>query len=206
VIGVVPDFHFGSLHTQIQPLVMSYPRTQLQDVYVRFRAEDMRSVVSSIADDWRTVAPELPFEYTLMSEHLAGLYRSEQFFNLLFRFFAVIAILVACLGLYGVIRQDVAFRVKEIGIRKVMGADPGRIVLLVLSPVLRLVVAANLVAWPLTGFVMTGWLNGFAYREALDWKIFPVGAFLTLTAAIATTIYQAYSASNRNPVASLRSE
>lgn len=206
VIGVVPDFHFGSLHSEITPLVLSYPRTLLQDVYVRFKSDDVRSVITSVAADWQATMSDLPFDYALMNQHLAGLYRSEQFFTILFRCFAVIAIIIACLGLYGLISQDIAYRVKEIGIRKVLGAGVGMLLALILRPVVILILLANVFAWPICWLMMDTWLNEFSYHTSLDWRVFPAGAAMTLVAAAIAVCQKAYAATRVNPVESLRSE
>jgi putative ABC transport system permease protein len=206
VIGVAPDFHFGSLHSEIKPLVMSYPRTLLQDVYVRFSGENVGTVITSVASNWQTVMQDLPFDYTLMNDHLAGMYRSEQFFTLLFRYFAIIAIAIACLGLYGLISQDLTYRMKEIGIRKVLGATLNSVLSLVLKPVLGLVILANLFAWPLCWLAMNAWLSEFSYRMPMDWKAFPISAVAALTAALLATCYRAYAAANANMVDTLKRE
>lgn len=206
VIGVIPDFHFGSLRDAIGPLVISYPQTHLQDVYVRFRPHQAAALVASVASDWQAVIPDLPFDYSILSDHLGGLYRSEQTFLLLFRLFAVVAIAIACLGLYGLVSQDVVYRVREIGIRKVLGASVSGLTALLLRKFLMLVVVANMVAWPACWQLMQRWLGEFTYHEPMNWLVLPLSGGVMMTIALLTVGYKTVAAAKANPVKSIRNE
>jgi putative ABC transport system permease protein len=206
VIGVVPDFNFGSLHNTIKPLVISYPRTRLQDVYVRFNGKDLSKIVSSVSKDWKVVLPHLPFDYAFLNDHLAELYRNDQEFSNIFQFFAIIAICIACLGLYGLISQDVLYRVKEIGIRKVLGANTLGLTSLLLKQFLILIVCANLVAWPISFYIMNHWLSEFSYRTAISWFVFPVASAVVFLLCFLSVSVLSIKAAMANPTKSLRAE
>ncbi len=121
-MGVVKDFNYSSLHNAVAPLVLYYPKSHIEDIFLRFRGGDPTAIVTSVTKDWNAVLPSLPFDYQFMNDNLAALYRTDEVFEKMFRFFSVMAILIACLGFFGLLSQDVIYRVKEIAIRKVLGA------------------------------------------------------------------------------------
>jgi putative ABC transport system permease protein len=207
VIGVIPDFNFGLLKTSIRPLVMYYPRTRIQNIYVRFNREtDINTFITSLEKDWASAAPEFPFDYTFLNEHLTALYKAENFFFLLFKLFAIVAIVVSCLGLFALVSQDVVFRIKEIGIRKTLGASSASIVIHIVKPFLLLIVIAGVIAVPISWWGMNRWLNEFSYHTAITWKVFLWGFVVTLLVALASVFFKAWGASKANPVKAIRSE
>jgi putative ABC transport system permease protein len=206
VIGVLPDFHFGTLHRAITPLVISYPRTRLQDIYVRFSTNDPVGLIAGIETRWKEIVPDLPFDFVFLNDHLTDLYNSERFFSTLFRFFAVAAIIIACLGLYGLVSQDVVYRTKEIGVRKVLGSTVSGISYLILKRFLVLVVLANIIAWPLCWYALSQWLNEFTYHQDINLLIFPLAGLTTASAALISVVYKTTAAAMANPVKSLRQE
>jgi putative ABC transport system permease protein len=207
VIGVVPDFNFSLLKTAIQPLVMSYPRTRLQDIYVRFQpGTDMNVLISSIQSDWQAVAPEFPLDFTFLSAYLNSLYTAEKFFYLLFRLFAAVAIGISCLGLFALVSQDVLFRVKEIGIRKTLGASVLNILSLIVQPFMLLILLAGVIAAPISWWGMRNWLNEFSYHTSIEWSVVAWALGSTMVIALLTVSYKALRAGMANPVKSLRSE
>jgi putative ABC transport system permease protein len=206
VIGVVPDFHFGPLRNAIQPLVISFPRTRLQDIYVRFQTDDPNGLLSAIRESWTSIAPELPFDYVFLGDHLTGLYKPEKFFSMLFNFFATAAIAIACLGLYGLVSQDVVYRVREIGIRKVFGASVFGISLLIVKRFLVIVLVANVVAWPVCWMIMKQWLDQFSYHVDLNMSVFPAAGLCTAAMAVISVSFKTIAAARANPVKSLRME
>lgn len=207
VIGVIPDFHFGLLRNEIKPLVMNYPRVYLQDIYIRFNAGvNLNELVDVLKNDWHEIAPEFPFDYVFLNQHLQSQYTSEKFFALLFKLFAIVAILISCLGLFGLVSQDVAFRVKEMGVRKVLGASGRDVAMLIMKPFLLLIVMANIIAWPLSWLGMSNWLAEFSYHTVISPTVFLLAGVATLSVALLTLLYKVWRAGRANPVESLRSE
>lgn len=206
VIGVVPDFNFGSLHSKVKPLVISYPRTRLQDIYIRFDNVEPTRLISSVQSEWQVIAPDIPFDYVFLNHHLESLYRNEQVFSTMFRFFASVAIGIACLGLYALINQDILYRTKEIGVRKILGASVASIVSLILKQFCLLIVAANAIASPLAYFFMDQWLREFAYHTELQWMTFLVAGAAALMLALFTVGYNTIRTALANPVKSIRNE
>lgn len=206
VIGVVPDFHFGPLRKAIEPLVISYPRTRLQDIYVRFQTGSPAELISDIRNSWNEISPELPFDYIFLGDHLSGLYKPEKFFSMLFNFFAIAAITIACLGLYGLVSQDVVYRIREIGIRKVFGASVFGISVLIVKKFLLIVLVANLLAWPAGFLMMEQWLDQFSYHIGLSLYVFPIAGISVAVIALLSISLKTIAAARANPVRSLRVE
>jgi putative ABC transport system permease protein len=171
---------------------------------VRFKGKNLSGIISSISRDWNSILPSLPFDYTFMNDNLASLYRTDDIFEKIFKFFSAIAILIACLGFYGLLNQDIIYRIKEIAVRKVLGADVSRISVLLLQQYLFLFVIANLIAWPLSYYFMSKWLNEFPYRQTIQWLIFPFAGFVFLILSILSVIYMTAKAASSNPVKSLK--
>ncbi len=205
VMGVVKNFNFVSLHNSIAPLVMYYPRSRIEDIYVRVKGRDLSRIVSSLSRDWKLVVPSLPFDFTFMNDNLARQYHTDQVFEKMFRFFSVIAILIACLGFYGLLNQDIIYRLKEIAVRKVLGADSPGISFLLLRQYLFLFAIANAIAWPLSYYYMNEWLREFPYRQSIQWFIFPLAGFAFLVLSVLSVIWKVSGAAKTNPVKSLRS-
>ncbi len=206
VIGVVEDFHFASLHASINPLVLFFSRGAQDKVFVRVRPGDVETTLASLEQDWRTVAPDLPFSYTFLDDHIAALYARDQQFARLVMGLALLTILVACLGLYGIVVFVTQRRAKEIGIRKVLGASAASLMGLLSRRFLRYVVLANLIAWPLAYVGLQRWLDGFAYRVPLSPWLFLGAGLATLALAWLTMSYQTILAALADPVKSLRYE
>lgn len=206
VIGVLPDFNFGSLHQKVSPIVISYPRTRLQDVYVRFNTSSTEDVIAAVAHEWKTILPELPFDYIFLEDHLSSLYNDDRKFGDMFQFFAVVALVIACLGLYGIIDQTVIYRTKEIGIRKVLGAGVSGIMLQVLREFLILILCAGVLAAPVSYWITEQWLSDFSYRIAVPIFVFPLAALAVMMLAVLTVSGLSLKAALTNPVDALRSD
>jgi putative ABC transport system permease protein len=204
VMGVVKDFNFSSLHKPVTPLVMYYPKSRIEDIYVRFKSPDYSRIVSSVSDDWNSVLPSLPFDFQFMDDNLAGLYRTDEEFEVMFKFFSVVAISIACLGFFGLLSQDVIYRIKEIAIRKVLGADSSGISYLLLKQYLLLFTLANLIAWPMSYYFMVEWLNEFPYRATIQWFIFPAASLVFLCLSVLSVSYLTRKAATANPVSTLK--
>ena len=206
VIGVVGDFHFSSLQTEIQPMVFGMSSDVYQFLALRVSPQDITATLAFLEQQWRVFAPAYPFEYTFVDDDYAVNYAGTQRLSETLRAFALLAILVACLGLFGLVSYTTEQRTKEIGVRKVMGASVPGIWMLLSQDFLRLVAVAFVVAAPLAYFAMTRWLEEFAYRVDISWPIFLMAGLAALGIALATVSYQAIKAALGNPVDSLRYE
>ena len=209
VIGVINDFHFESMHQKIEPMVFCmFPQrfNYFNNLSVKISATNAISAISTIEKAWKNYIPEAPFEYSFMDENFDKLYESEQRQGTTFTIFACIAIFIACLGLLGLSAFTISQRIKEIGVRKVLGADVGGIVTLLSKDFLKLVLVAALISFPIAWYAMNNWLKDFAYRVNIQWWIFLVAALIALLVALATVSYQAIKAAIANPVKSLRTE
>jgi putative ABC transport system permease protein len=205
VIGVVKDFNFSSMHEKIGPVVMSLSDNR-RNLAIRLRPGDTHSRVSEIEAKWKKFAGGVPFNYSFMDDDFNKLYHSEAQTGKLFIAFAVFAIFIACLGLFGLVSYATEQRTKEIGIRKVLGARVGLIVALLSRDFAKLVLIAALVAFPLAWLAMNKWLQSFTYRTEINWWIFPLAGGVALLIAMATMCFQTIRAALANPVTSLRSE
>jgi putative ABC transport system permease protein len=205
VRGVVKDFHYASLHVPIGPYIL-FPEWRAGELLLKCSGSHLPQTLSFIESKWKSLVPERPFEYRFMDQDYQNLYQSEIRLGKIMSLFSSLAILLACLGLLGLSSYVTQRRFKEIGIRKVLGASADRIVVTLSEEFLKLASLAILLAIPLAWWIMTRWLEGYAYRIKLGWGIFAISAFLTLTLALATVSLQAIRAARANPVRSLRTE
>ncbi|MCB0567328.1 MAG: ABC transporter permease [Phaeodactylibacter sp.] len=206
VVGVVEDFHFRSLHHEIEPIVLMMAAWNLPYFAVRLNPGDVEAHIQSIRSAWHEFAPDTPFDYTFLSEDYAQLYDSEQRMGRVFTIFSVLAIFIACLGLFGLAAFMAVRRTKEIGIRKVLGASTTGIVGLLSRDFLRLVLFSFLIAAPIAWYGMNKWLQGFAYRVELQWWVFALAGILVVAIAFLTVSYQSIRAALADPAEALRSE
>ncbi|MCW3463048.1 ABC transporter permease [Chitinophaga nivalis] len=205
VIGVVKDFHFKSLHERISPLVMTIGN-QSGAVIVKTATTDITGLLTAIRQQWTTLQPEEPFYYSFMDDRFRHTYHTEEQTGHILGIFAALTILVACLGLLGLAMFTAAQRTKEISIRKLLGATITSIVALLSKDFLKLVLIANLIAWPLSWWIMEKWLQEFAYRIQISGWIFLCAGMLAVLTALFTISYQAIKAALSNPVNSLKAE
>ena len=206
VVGVVRDFHFESLHHKVGPVVILSRLPWVEYLSVRLQAEDVGATLARLQKTWERVNPETPFAYFFLDERFAQLHRAEERMGRIIGIFALIAVGVSCLGLLGLAAFTAEQRTKEIGIRKVLGASVAHIVLLLSKEFTYLVLAANLIAWPVAWVAMSRWLGGFAYRIELGPGMFIVGGVAALGIACLTVSYQAVRAALANPVQALKYE
>ena len=207
VIGLVEDFHFKSLNTQVEPLVLRLrPAEAYGYLLVKIGGKNVSSNLKSVEEAWRKVAPQFPFESQFLDDAFDSMYRAEQRMGKLFNAFTSLAIFISCLGLLGLASFMAEQRTKEIGIRKVLGASAGNIVLLLSREFLLLVGIANVVAWPAAYYFMRQWLGNYAYYAGINLVIFAISGFLALVIALLTVSYQSLKAASANPVDSLRYE
>ena len=209
IIGVVKDFHFESLHQSISPMVFLYPGevpNSYRNLSIKMPAGQLPANLASLEDAWKQYFPATPFDYSFVDERYARLYEAENIQAKLFSFFSVVAIIIACLGLFGLSAFSISQRVREIGVRKVLGASVGNIVVLVSTGFLKLVLVAALLAFPLAWLAMSKWLENFAYRVGLAWWVFIAAALLAAIVAAVTISFLAVKAALSNPVKNLRTE
>ncbi|MFZ1808994.1 MAG: ABC transporter permease [Cyclobacteriaceae bacterium] len=204
IIGVIKDFHFNSLHQVISPMAIMMPFTHVGQLAVRFQGENMYRTLSSIESVWKESFPNVPFEFQFVDDHLESLYEKETFFAGVIQFFTLLATGIACLGLYSLAAISLAGKVKQISIRRVLGAPIQSIVLLTGKNFLLLVVIATLLSWPLVWYVMNLWLSNFAYHIEISPWFFAItlGAILIIT--IVTISYHLFKAVTINPAETLR--
>lgn len=206
VVGVVKDFHFYSLHHKIEPLVLFVWPGRLNHLYARIRPENMTETLAYLEDQWQKREPDWPFEYAFLDERFAQLYQSEARIGKVFGTFSLLAIVIACLGLFGLVAFTAEQRTKEIGVRKVMGASVVNIVLLLSKDFTRLVGIAILIAMPIAYVAMQRWLENFAYRIEIPWGLFLTAGLLAILIAWLTVSYQSIKAALADPVKALRHE
>ncbi|MDB5091134.1 MAG: FtsX-like permease family protein [Mucilaginibacter sp.] len=206
IIGVVKDFHFHSMHTAIGPMVFKYGENVPGSVLIRTQPGRTREAVTVIESLCKRLNPAFPPSYYFVDQQYQNLYQNEQIINKLSNAFAFLAIFISCLGLLGLAMFTAEQRIKEIGIRKVLGASVRSLFGLMSKEFLLLVIIALFIATPLTWYAMNKWLQGFAYRTPVQWWVFVISGGLIILIALATVSFQAIKAALINPIKSLRSE
>ena len=211
IIGIVKNFHFNSLHHLIEPLVFRMPPENEESVYfrelsIRIKPNSIRESVAFLESAWTSYYPDEPFDYYFLDEQLNANYLLEQRMGDIFKYFSLLAILIACLGLYGLTTFMIERRIKDIGIHKVLGAKMSNIVTLISKQYVQWILIANAISWPLAWIAMHKWLQNFAYRVNISWWVFALAGSLVLTIALATVSWQVIKAAKVNPVKSLRYE
>ena len=206
VIGVIKDFNFESLHSQIQPMALCVYPDAFKYLLVRIKAGNISSSIHFLESQWKEIFPDQTFEYSFFDESFNRLYKAEFRQGDIFNFITVLALTIACLGLFGLIHFSIGRRTKEIGIRKVFGSTVLNIVLLLIKDFIKWILIANIIACPVAYYFMNSWLEDFAYRINIRWWIFALSGGIALVIALATISFQAIKAATANPVESLRYE
>ena len=213
IIGVMKDFNFESMHQAIVPIIMIMPTASQAgnnfsriSIKISGNKDNVSAAIAHLEKTWKSYLPEVPFEYTFLDEKFEQLYQSEERQGTLFTVFSGIAIFIACLGLLGLSAFSISQRLKEIGIRKVLGASTSGIIRLLSLDFLKLVALAALIAFPIAWYAMHNWLHDFAYRISIQWWIFGIAGLLAAMVALATISFQALKAALANPIKSLRTE
>lgn len=206
VVGVVEDFHTTSLHDEIIPVAFMNLPQFYYEAGIKIRPENFNETISFIEENWEQVFPEYNFEYEFLDAYLVKLYQHDDRTFTLFKIFAGIAIFIGCLGLYGLIAFMASQKLKEVGIRKVLGASVSSIMILFSKEFVKLIVIAFLMAAPLSWYFMNQWLQGFAYRIPISWTVYAIGITSTLVIAILTVSYRSAQAAISNPAETLRTE
>jgi putative ABC transport system permease protein len=211
IVGVAKDFHFQSLRDEITPLVIFSkeimgPQGIPQRMAIKIKPDDFQAVVGKVEAMWKEFAPERPIHYEFLDDNLKTGYSDEQRSSKMFTIFSGLAIIIACVGLFGLSAFTASQRTKEIGIRKVLGASVGGVVMLLTREFTKLVLIAFVLAVPLSWWMMSQWLGTFAYRIGLGVSPFVTAGLLALAIAWLTISYQSVKAAVVNPVTSLKSE
>ena len=205
IIGVVKDFNYVSLKYAIEPTVFYYgPENWL--MYIKTTGKDAPKAIAAAQKIWKTYVPDFPFEYSFLDDEFDKIYHAEQRTGVLFNVFSIVAIVISCLGLFGLSTYSAQVKTKEIGIRKVLGASVNSIANLLAKEFIVLVLFALLIATPIAWWLMNKWLQNYAYRINISWWIFLATALLAIVIALITVSFQAIKAALANPVKSLRTE
>jgi putative ABC transport system permease protein len=220
IVGVTKDFNYESLHNKIEPLVLSlkldtiarqsndisFANSPQPRISVRMKPGDLQGNITILKKAWQAVAPDQDFEYHFLDERLASVYEQEQKSATVVKIASGLSIFIACMGLFGLATLTVTRRTKEIGIRKVLGANVTQLVKLLSKDFLLLIVIASLIAFPVAWGAMNKWLSDFAYRTSITWWVFAVAGIVSIVIAFVTISTQAIKAALMNPVKSLRTE
>ncbi|MFI5159859.1 MAG: ABC transporter permease [Sphingobacteriales bacterium] len=205
VVGMVADFNYSSVKDKVAPLMM-LANHRHGNIILKIKTADVTGLLSDIKKQWNNYHAGSPFSYYFVDEQFASLYSAEQRTGSIFTSFAVVAIIIAGLGLFGLAAFMIKQRVKEIGIRKVLGASSGRITTMLSFEFLKLVMIAIVISFPITWFAMYKWLQDFAYHIDIQWWVFIIAGVMALVIAFITVSFQSVKAAIANPVKSLRSE
>jgi len=208
VIGVAKDFHFRSLHAVIEPSLMYISHHPASNLNIRLHAGNMKQNLESIREKWQEIEANMPFDFYFLDEDYKSQYEAEQRIGEIFIYFTIIAIFIACLGLFGLASYNAEQKSKEIGIRKALGSSIEGIVFMLSKQFTKWVLIANIIAWPLAWYFMSDWLGNFAYSIKLIeyWWIFILSGLLAIIIALVTVTYQAIKAAIANPVEAMKYE
>lgn len=206
VVGVVKNFNFKSLRREVEPMALFLYPNYIREISVRIMPGDIGKTLNFIQKKWEGAFPGEQFEYSFLDNRINQLYASEKKMQNIFIIFSSLSILVACLGLFGLVSFTAELKIKEIGIRKVLGASTGSVVLLLSIEFIKWIILANIVAWPLAWFIVNKWLQNFAYKANIGWIVFLLYSFITMLIAIFTFIFQTVKTACANPMDSLRYE
>ncbi|WP_299533468.1 ABC transporter permease [Ulvibacterium sp.] len=206
IIGVLTDFHNRSLYEPIQPAVFLLDPDNAGNMFVKLQAGKTKEALASLQTVFTETLPDLPLHYEFVDEKYAAAYRSETLTGILAYYFAIISILISCLGLFGLATFMAKQRTKEIGIRKVLGASVGSIITLISKDLMKLVLLAVLIASPVAYYFMNNWLQGFAYKIQIHWSVFVITGGCAILITLLTVGWQSLKSANADPVKSLRTE
>lgn len=205
ITGVVQDFHMTSLHQPIEPILL-FPSQLAMCIMLKVNANNIPEALTSYRETWTDIYPDFAFEYTFLDDQLNQFYHTDEKLGQLIGSFSILAIVIACLGLFGLASFTAEQRTKEIGIRKVLGASIPTIMGILSKEIIKLILIANIIAWPMAYLFMDYWLQNFAYRIELSVWLFLAASLLVLIIALLTVAYHAIKAATTNPVETLRYE
>ena len=205
VIGVMADYHQTGMYNEIESLMLVY-REYTNIIYVKLSGNNMEKTLSFIENTWKEVFPDQPYSYAFLKDRFNRQFEADEKRGLIFTMFTILAILIACLGLYGLASYMVEQRTKEVGIRKVFGASEGVVVRLISKDFLILVVISIVIALPVASYFMTNWLENYVYRTNISIPLLIFAALLTVAITFITISFKAYQAAITNPASSIRTE
>ena len=206
IMGVVKDFHINALHDRIKPLVIASVIEEYRNICIRIRTGNINATIDNLKGKWEKIAPGFPFEFSFLDEKIDQMYNTDRRIGKLINLFTFFAVFIAALGLIGLISYVVERKTKEIGIRKVLGANISNVISLISREFLILVFIANLIALPAAYLLVSKFLEYFVYRISLSWVYFITAGFLSLSIALLSILFQTVKAASANPVDSLRNE
>jgi putative ABC transport system permease protein len=205
VVGVAKDFHFTDLHQAITPFGFVL-ETNGSNYFIKIKSTNLQASIKEIESVWNRHNPGKPFQYTFQDEYVARLHMNDERFRSLFSIFTVLAIAIACLGLFGLTIFLAESRTKEIGLRKIMGASVVSILRLMSAESIGMIILSMIVAFPVAYYLMNTWLQGFAYHINIGWEVFTMAGFVSLLMAFLTISYHALKVATKNPIESLKTE
>jgi putative ABC transport system permease protein len=206
VIGIVKDFHIEGFNMPIRPMIMSISNNRVWYASFKIASDDMNATIDFIENEWNKLEPTHPFRYTFLDAKFGALLRQQENFGTMFLFLTILAIIISAMGLYGLASYTAEQRTKEIGIRKVLGSTVGQIMNMLTKDFIKLVLIANIFAWPVSYLLAKNWLSNFSYQIDMPWLPFVFATLLALIIAIITVSTQAYQAANSDPVDALKYE
>jgi ABC-type antimicrobial peptide transport system permease subunit len=206
IVGVMKNFHYQSVENNIEPLALRVDPKSMNYMVIRLAAGNIQGGIDFVEKTWKQLIKNYPFEYSFVDQEIEDMYSNWDRVSSLLRYFAILAIVIACLGLFGLASFMAEQRTKEIGVRKVLGASTGSLVILMSKDFTKWVLLANVIAWPVSYFILDKWLENFAYRIDIGIELFVLAGFLALFIALLTVMYQSISAATANPVDSIKYE
>lgn len=206
IVGVMKNFHYQPVQNRIEPLAILVVPDYIQYMLIRIPPENISASLKFIENTWNRIFPNYPFDYQFIDENFDRMYRAEERIGTLLKYFAFLAVLIACLGLFGLASFTAEQRTKEIGIRKVLGASVGQVTFLLCREFFLLVLLSNLIAWPLAYLAMEDWLNNYAYRTKAGIIVFLAAMLTALAVALLSVAFQAIKAALANPANALKYE
>jgi len=206
ILGVMKDFHFQSLRNKIEPLALFMYEDWMNRITVRYAQGKDKEAIQFVENTWNDHFPDVQFSYSFIHDYITTFYKAEGKLQSILLIFTILAVVIACLGLFGLAIFIAQQRIKEIGVRKAMGASIPTIVFLLSKSFTKWVIVANLLAWPLAWYFMDEWLSTFQYSIKLNIWVFLVAGLLALVIALLTITYRSYLAARKNPIDALRYE
>jgi len=208
IVGIIKDFHFEGFNQEIRPMMLEYnpSNNNLFTVSMKIAPENMNTTINAIEARWNEIEPSHPFTYEFLDEDFADLYAQQKNFGAIFLFMTILAIIISAMGLYGLASYTAQQRTKEIGVRKVMGASSTQLIKMLTKDFIKLVLVANIFAWPISFLLVKNWLSNFSYQIDLPFLPFFFATFLAVVIALLTVSYQAFNAANADPIRALKYE